>query len=364
MHVGLILEHSNPRRGGAERYAVALAERLRVHGHKLSAMSRTGPAQQPVPRSISRSARPGYYQRTFLPKLRDAGAEVVLTFQPVPECDFYQPHAGIRADAVPPRLETVSWRRRFVQRWEPLRRWRYARLRRWEARTVRPPTRVLALSPRVVEGLRRHHPQAAPAVLLRSGVDLERFTPARLGEREEVREALGIASGPLLLFVAHDFALKGLRTAIRALPHLPGMRLVVVGDGRGRRYRRLAKELRVDDRVRWLGYVEDLARLYRSVDLLVHPTHYDTASLVVLEALASGTPPITTVRDGNADLAQAGGGAALSRPGDPALLCEAVLTLLATSRSEAADRARAGVEEYPLAKMLDRVVETLTGSGG
>ena len=148
MHVGLILEHSNPRRGGAERYAVALAERLRVHGHKLSAMSRTGPAQQPVPRSISRSARPGYYQRTFLPKLRDAGAEVVLTFQPVPECDFYQPHAGIRADAVPPRLETVSWRRRFVQRWEPLRRWRYGRLRRWEARAVRPPTRVLALAPR------------------------------------------------------------------------------------------------------------------------------------------------------------------------------------------------------------------------
>ena len=158
--------------------------------------------------------------------------------------------------------------------------------------------------------------------------------------------------------------LPGLRTAIGALPHLPGMQLVVVGDGRGRRYRRLAKELRVDDRVRWLGYVEDLARLYRSADLLVHPTHYDTASLVVLEALASGTPPITTVRDGNADLAQAGGGAALSRPGDPALLCEAVLTLLATSRSEAADRARAAAEEYPLAKMLDRVVETLTGSGG
>ena len=315
-----------------------------------------------MPRGLARSARPGYYQRTFLPKLRDGGAEVVLTFQPVPGCDFYQPHAGIRADAVPPRLETVSWHRRFVQRWEPLRRRRYAQLRRWEARAVCPPTRVLALSPLVVEGLRRHHPGAAPAVLRRSGVDLERFAPARKGEREEVREALGIAPGPLLLFVAHDFALKGLRTVIGALPHLPAVRLVVVGDGRSRRYRRLAKELRVDERVRWFGYMEDLARLYRSADLLVHPTHYDTSSLVVLEALASGTPPITTVRDGNADLAEAGGGVALARPGDPRLLSEAVQTLLATSRSEAADRARAEAEKYPLAQMLDRVVDTLTGS--
>ncbi|MHC4934003.1 MAG: glycosyltransferase family 4 protein, partial [Planctomycetota bacterium] len=166
--------------------------------------------------------------------------------------------------------------------------------------------------------------------------DLQRFHP---GDKE--------GGPPLLLFVAQNFRLKGLRTVLDALARLPDTRLVVVG-----RDRPLPAE-----RVEYRGYVEDLPALYRRARLLVHPTYYDTASRVVMEALASGTPAITTWRDGNADLAEEGGGAALDRPGDAAALAAAVERVLAAADP---DRARAVAERFPATEMFDRVVETLT----
>jgi len=103
-----------------------------------------------------------------------------------------------------------------------------------------------------------------------------------------------------------------------------------------------------------------MQRLYRAADLLVHPTFYDTAARVVLEALASGVAAVTTVRDGNADLAVAGGGAALEDPADASALAAAVTRLLAVAPAERARRARAVAEDNPAAMWLDRAVETIT----
>jgi glycosyltransferase involved in cell wall biosynthesis len=104
---------------------------------------------------------------------------------------------------------------------------------------------------------------------------------------------------------------------------------------------------------------DDVAALYRDADVLVHPTYYDTASLVVLEALASGTIPVTTVRDGNADLAIEGGGAALERPGDAKALAEALERVLERADAE---RARAVAERFDHVAMLDEVVKCICSS--
>ncbi|MGH7162282.1 MAG: glycosyltransferase, partial [Planctomycetota bacterium] len=104
MHVGLILEHSDPSKGGAEAYASALVRRLRAEGHQVSVASRTGPASRPLP-ACPASLRPWQYARKLLPALRREGAEVVLSFPPVPGSDFYQPHAGILRRAIRARLE-------------------------------------------------------------------------------------------------------------------------------------------------------------------------------------------------------------------------------------------------------------------
>ena len=355
MHVGLILEHSDPRRGGAERYAADLSARLRLHGHQVTVCARTGPAAHPpVPRRPV-SWRPFFYARRFLPFLRDQGAERVLSLVPAPGCDIFQPRNGIVSASIPPHLEPVPEPMRALRRLNPVRRWQLFLLDRFEARTVAPPCRFLAASPLVKRHFQARYPALPEPPVLRAGVDLERYAP---GPAE--RGALRLPEGPLLLFAAHSFENKGLRTALHALARLPDAKLCVVGEGRGARLQRLAARLGVADRVSWRGHEPELAALYRACDLLVHPTYYDTAARVVLEALASGLPAVTTERDGNADLARAGGGEVLADPGDAAALKGAVERLLAVDRETRAARARATAEEHPQETWLDRTVEAIT----
>jgi glycosyltransferase involved in cell wall biosynthesis len=334
MHVGILCEHSDPRRGGAERYLEALHRRLVSRGHQVTVCARTGPHARPVA-SLPASLRPWHYARTFLPELRRA--DVVLSTVPVPGCDFYQPHTGILGASIPAHLDPLPPGLRHLRRWNPFRVAHFAVLRAFEARAVAPPTRVLALSPRVVADLARFHP-GAQAILKRPGVDLDRFRPGGPKPRQM-----------RLLFVARNFRLKGLRTLLKAMPLLPPARLTVVGEDRPVHC----------DRVTYVRRTDDLARLYREADVLVHPTFYDTAALVVLEALASGTAVVTTTRDGNADLAELAGGEALEDPADASALARSIERVCATASPELA---RAVAEKFPEERMLDEVVDTLCGS--
>jgi glycosyltransferase involved in cell wall biosynthesis len=349
LHIGLILDHSDPRRGGAESFAGAFAERLRARGHAVSVAARTGPHARPVP-SRPAALRPLFFAKRFLPALRREGAERVVAFPPVPGCDFYQPRHGILAESVPPHWEPLPEPIRALRRWNPARVAHFAILRRLERAALKHPTRCIAIAPRVVADLARHHPAAAPPLLLRTGVDLERFRPAGREERASLRARLGLPAGALLLFVGHNHRLKGLATALRALDLLPGATLAVVGGGRRG----------VRGRVQWRGEDAALPEILRAADLLLHPTYYDTASRVVLEALASGVAPVTTARDGNADHAAEGGGAVLDGPGDPRALAGAVERLLAIPRDERASRARARAERFPFLPLLDAMVEAVT----
>lgn len=334
MHVGILCEHSDPSRGGAERYLDALARRLGERGHEVTVCARTGPHARKVA-SFPPALRPWYYGRAFLPGLRKA--DVVLSTVPVPGCDFYQPHTGILGASVPAHLDPLPRGLRFLRRWNPYRVAHFAALRAFEARAVAPPARVLALSPRVVGDLKRFYPQAQ-AILRRPGVDLERFRPGGTKPRK-----------PLLLFVATNFRLKGLNTLLKAMRLLPRAKLIVVGPD---------KPIPAE-RVEYVPRTDDLPALYREADVLVHPTWYDTAALVVLEALASGTPAITTTRDGNADLAEIGGGEVLEDPADASALARSIERVYATASPELA---RAVAEKFPEARMLDEVVDTLCGS--
>lgn len=139
-----------------------------------------------------------------------------------------------------------------------------------------------------------------------NGVDLAVFRPASAAERKEARRALGIGEQPMALLVAHDFRLKGVSTAVRAVADMQGAGigaplLIVVGRDPARPNERLAERLGVGHLVRMEGAHENVLPFMHAADLLVHPTHYDPCSLVVLEAAACGLPVVTTSRNGAAE---------------------------------------------------------------
>ena len=67
-------------------------------------------------------------------------------------------------------------------------------------------------------------------------------------------------------------------------------------------FERLARRLKITDRVRFAGYCADMRNGYFAADFFVHPTFYDPCSLVVMEALACGLPVVTTRYNGAAEI--------------------------------------------------------------
>ena len=119
--------------------------------------------------------------------------------------------------------------------------------------------------------------------------------------RRAARAMLQAADGEqLFLFVGSGFIKKGLDRAIRGLAnarseqsHHP-MRLLVVGQDRERRFRRLARKLGVAAEVQFLGGRDDIPELLLAADALVHPALDEAAGIVLLEALVAGLPVICT----------------------------------------------------------------------
>jgi UDP-glucose:(heptosyl)LPS alpha-1,3-glucosyltransferase len=115
--------------------------------------------------------------------------------------------------------------------------------------------------------------------------------------RSAARQALGLpAQGLLVLFVANDYARKGLDALLQAMTRLSGdVGLAVVGNPKPiPRYRELAGQLGLQERVYFLGSLNDLTPAYIAADCLAHPTLEDSFAMVVLEAMAHGLPVVVS----------------------------------------------------------------------
>jgi glycosyltransferase involved in cell wall biosynthesis len=137
--------------------------------------------------------------------------------------------------------------------------------------------------------------------VLPNGVDLEQFQPR---PRDEARRKFSI-SGPTLLSVGHLIERKGHDLTIRSLNQLPGVSLVIAGEGPERSaLESLVRQIGVADRVRFLGLVSqaDLPDLYSAADALVLASSREGWANVLLEAMACGTPAIATDVWGNAEV--------------------------------------------------------------
>ncbi len=140
--------------------------------------------------------------------------------------------------------------------------------------------------------------------VVRNGVDLERFHPDEAA-RASVREELGLrGEGRVALFLGTGFRRKGLDLAVAAFHRVaaPEDRLVVCGrDAHAQRWLRPARE-RLGEQLVVTGPVSDPERWLAGADALLHPTRYDSAANAILEAMACGVAPVTTVRDGAAEI--------------------------------------------------------------
>jgi 1,2-diacylglycerol 3-alpha-glucosyltransferase len=139
-----------------------------------------------------------------------------------------------------------------------------------------------------------------------SGIDVARFGEGR--RSEELRAHAGARNGArLFLYVGRLAKEKNIEILFEALARAedPLVCLAVAGDGPLREeLGRRAKALRLEDRIRFLGLIEQgrLPDLYASADAFVMPSMTETQGIVLAEALAAGLLVIAADAPQNRDV--------------------------------------------------------------
>ncbi|MBI1850499.1 MAG: glycosyltransferase family 4 protein [Planctomycetes bacterium] len=370
MRIAVVIDHFFPKKGGAEAYLDALALECQRRGHSVAVVARSkGEGSAPVAFHEVRAASfPRWWREvSFLRGARRVldveGFDVSLGIRHCPGVTVYQPHGGVHREALRAQEEASgSVVSRIGHALAP-KQWFF----RWAEKEIltgahRPL--IVAVSRRVQEDLARDFGVPVTAVrVIPNGVDVQRFRPDPTGRvGAAVRRDLGIGDDEVVaLFVAHQFRLKGLDPLLRALARLGDRapRLLVMGRDDPRPWVALSRGLRRG--VRFLGDVRAPAAFYLAADLFVHPTFYDPCSLVVLEALASGTPVLTTRRNGASELMTDGvEGVIIDHPNDVAGLVSAIERLLDRDRRVAmGTAARRAAERVAWPSHADRMIAIL-----
>ena len=178
-----------------------------------------------------------------------------------------------------------------------------------------------------------------------------------------MREKLSLGEEFIVLYISNNFRLKGLYTLIKSLGELEKsgktFKVLIIGRGNEAPYRKLAKKLGCLGNLIFLGHVGEIEKYYAASDLYVHPTFYDSCSLVVTEALASGLPVITTRYDGASGIMEDGkDGFVMSDPNDYRVLAEKISCFFNDEfRQKASIAAREKAEQYPAEKNCEDIIK-------
>ena len=122
------------------------------------------------------------------------------------------------------------------------------------------------------------------STVIHHGVDTERFRPDEERRRAK-REELGVGDGPLLITAAALEERKGIQWMLGALPKIlesfPETVYLVLGEGAYRpELEKLARDLGIQTRVRFMGEQEDVTPFYQAADIsLIYQHHADVSKL-------------------------------------------------------------------------------------
>jgi len=308
LKVCIAIEKFDPHVGGAERYCWDLAHFLSQKGHDVAiiCMKAAIPDIQAINISLVKPVKfPQFLRHLSFSLLHYLKARKMSDY--IHFCvgntfymDIYQPHGGLhRAWFLretlrhPTRIRIAARVLKYMNPKDIVQRV----LEWWTFKITKP--QVIAISKMVARDIRFWFGYTKSMLhLIPNGIDVKKFTPDNIQHRDEIRSRYKIEKSDFVfLFMANNLALKGLNVLIKATAALQSLtvKVLVIGPY-SQKTKRKAKGL--SNTIIFGDKTNDPELIYSACDCLVHPSFYDACSLVVLEALASGIPVITTKVNG------------------------------------------------------------------
>lgn len=292
--------------GGAERFFVTLAKALARRGHAQAALIRPGRSWAPeLPGGMR--VEESDYRRWWITRFtaQDKVRRLIRDFRP-DGILAWMPRAAelLPASAPCPRVT------RLGDYPNPKAYWKF-----------RHTDTIVCNTPGIADWTRRHGWVGGLEVIsnfssLAPGISEPR---ARWGTPEDA--FLVVAAGRLV-------RLKGFDVLIEAMRSLPGAFLWIVGDGEERpALEAQAAMAKVVDRVRFLGWQDELSPFLCAADVVCVPSRHEALGNAVLEGLAAGKAVVATATSGPAWILGDGVDGLLVPPGDAASLGAALACL-------------------------------------
>jgi glycosyltransferase involved in cell wall biosynthesis len=146
------------------------------------------------------------------------------------------------------------------------------------------------------------------------------------------RASLGTPqSAKLALALGRLHPNKAFDVLVKAAALVPGLFVWIAGEGPERgNLEKLARDLGVTERVKFLGWREDRAGLFKAADVCVYPSREEPFGNVVVEAWGYGVPLVTTASRGPAWLVRDGEDAILTPVDDEAALADGIRAVIAS----------------------------------
>jgi len=276
---------------------------------------------------LSFDRRPGLdlgVSRRMAAEIRARGLDVLHAHQYTP---FFYGAIAARLSGVRPRVIFTEHGRHYPDVVSPRRRW----TNRWILDRLADEVNA------VCEFSARHLAEqdgfdARRIAVIENGIDAPRY--GRAVDVTAARRPLGLDPGRrYVATVARFHPVKDHATLLRAFAVCAATRtdvdLVLVGDGPLRAdLERLAVDLGVRDRVRFLGVRDDVAAILGAVDIFALTSLSEAASLTLLEAMASELPVVVTAVGGNPEIVRDGVDGLLVPRGDAGAIAAAICRLL------------------------------------
>lgn len=313
-------------------------------------------------KGLQNHTRAQHFVNQLLPKVKEY--DLVLGFNKMPGLDIY--YAADTCYQAKARSQHG-----FLYRLTP----RYKHLLKYEKAVFETNcTEILLISKlQQAEFMRFYNTGAERFHWLPPGIAKDRIAPSNAEDiRRVVRKEWGLTENDfLLLLVGSGFKTKGLDRIIlgySALPDSLKMRthIYVIGKDNPDRFKSMAHKLDVFERIRFLGGRDDVPRFLLAADLLLHPAYNENTGTVLLEAIASGLPVLTTDVCGYAEYVRnADAGIVLSSPFQQTAFNQALLSMLSSDkRAHWKKNAIAFAKEADIYSMPERAVDHLERVAG
>ena len=324
-----------PNLGGQQYYASNIASGL-AHDPKWDVVVATSGSRGMVPK-VTREDGMTVYRLPYLFKISNTPyhplwrfwLRAVIANERVDLVNAHEPvpvFADIAAKAAPELPVVVTYHMLSMKKGQPRIDWLIGLYESWLLpKTLRRADGIICGSDIIRDSFLG--PYRDKSATVTPGVDADAFRPAKIRPADRL-----LFVGGLRKSEPH----KGLRYLLEALTLIvrerPTVHLTVVGGGDGQReYEQMARALGVADHVTFLGWKpnNELQTRFHEASVFVLPSLNDSFPMVILEAMASGLPVVSTTAGGIPGMIDEGRTGYMVAPGDGRALAERIEYLLA-----------------------------------